>query len=70
MTHDTKNFKVAEFACKCGCGKNDIDQRIINMAQSLRDALGVPIRVNSGCRCEARNTLVGGAKKHISQMED
>ncbi len=59
MAQDTKNFQVSEFACKC-CGKNLIDQRIINMAQIIRDRAGVPIRINSGCRCEKHNAEVGG----------
>ena len=62
MAHDTLNFNVSEFACHCGCGKNDIDQRVIDMAQTIRDALGVPVHVNSGCRCEKRNTACGGTK--------
>ena len=66
MANDTKNFKVSEFACKCGCD-NKIDQRVINMAQTIRDALGVPVHVNSGYRCEAHNKKVGGVpkSKHI-----
>lgn len=60
--HDTKNFKVSEFACKCGCGFAAIDQRIIDMAQKIRDKLDVPVRVNSGCRCEKHNARVGGVK--------
>ena len=62
MANDTKNFKVSEFACKC-CGENHIDQRIIDMAQTIRDALGVPVRVNSGHRCEVHNVRVGGVPK-------
>ena len=67
MAEDTRNFKVSEFACKCGCGKNDIDQRVMDMAQVIRDELGVPVRVNSGCRCEKHNRNVGGVKgsKHV-----
>ena len=61
MAQDTKNFKVSEFACK-HCGKNEIDQRVINMCQEIRDYLGVPIRVNSGYRCETHNKNVGGVK--------
>ena len=66
MATDTKNFKVSEFACKC-CGKNKIDQRVINMAQTIRDELGVPVGVNSGYRCEKHNAEVGGVKnsKHV-----
>ena len=62
MATDTQNFKVSEFACHCGCGYNVIDQRVINMAQTIREALGVPVHVNSGCRCEKRNAAVGGVK--------
>ena len=70
MAQDTKNFKVSEFACKCGCGKSDIDQRVMNMAQGIRDALGVPVSVNSGCRCEKHNAKVGGVKgsKHTKGL--
>lgn len=68
MAENTKNFKVSEFACHCGCGYNPIDQRVINMAQTIRDALGVPVHVNSGCRCEENNARQGGVKGsfHIS----
>lgn len=68
MAQDTKNFKVSEFACK-HCGENKIDQKVLNMAQELRDYLGVPIRVNSGYRCKVHNAspAVKGAKnsKHV-----
>ena len=60
MAQDTRNFKVSEFSCHCGCGFNIIDQRVINMAQTIREALGVPVRVNSGCRCNKHNKKVGG----------
>ena len=58
--HNTKNFKTSEFACHCGCGLNIIDQRVIDMAQAIRDAIGVPIHINSGCRCEIHNKASGG----------
>ncbi len=61
MAKDTKNFKVSEFACK-HCGENHIDQRVIDMAQIIRDELGVSVRVNSGYRCAEHNKKVGGVK--------
>ena len=66
MAQDTKNFKVSEFACK-HCGENKIDQKVLNMAQELRDYLGVAVRVNSGYRCEVHNKNIGGVKnsKHV-----
>ncbi len=69
MANDTKNFKVSEFACK-HCGENKIDQQVIDMCQKIRDALGVPVHVNSGYRCPAHNTKVGGVKssRHVLGM--
>lgn len=62
MANDSTNFKVTEFSCHCGCGYNLIDQRVIDMAQTIREALGAPVHVNSGCRCEKHNAKVGGVK--------
>ena len=62
MAKDTNNFKVSEFTCHCGCGKNNIDQRILDMAQTIRDTIGVPIHVNSGCRCDKHNLNSGGVQ--------
>ena len=62
MSSNTKNFNVSEFACHCGCGFNIIDQRVINMSQTIREAIGCPVHVNSGCRCEKRNAASGGVK--------
>ena len=61
MAKDTKNFKVKEFACK-HCGVNKINQKVIYMVQKIRDALGVPLYINSGYRCEEHNAAVGGVK--------
>ena len=67
MASDTKNFKVSEFACK-HCGENNISQEVIDMAQIIRDELGVPVKVNSGYRCAEHNKKVGGSKtsQHIN----
>ena len=58
----TKNFKLDEFKCKCGCEGNEIDQRVINMCQRIRDEIGTPVRINSGYRCAKHNMRVGGVK--------
>lgn len=57
----TKNFSRWEFACKCGCGKDDIDEKLVNRIQVVRDIIRIPITIISGCRCEAHNKAVGGA---------
>ena len=58
----TRNFARAEFACKCGCGFNDVDIELAFRLQAFRDQLGEPIQVLSGCRCPQHNRLVGGAR--------
>lgn len=66
----SKNFNRKEFACKCGCGKDNIDPRVVNMCQTIRDAIGVPIRISSGCRCEKHNKNVGGVANsyHVQSL--
>jgi len=56
----TKNFDRVEFACPCGCGFDEIDLGLVDTLQRIRDVLGVPLRINSGCRCLAHNQAVGG----------
>lgn len=55
----TKNFNTSEFACK-HCGENQTRQQVIDLAQKIRDFVGVPIRINSGYRCPFHNKRVGG----------
>jgi len=66
----TKNFSRKEFACKCGCGFDDIDHRIVHRLQVVRDILKVPITINSGCRCLKHNYNVGGkpASLHLEGL--
>lgn len=58
----SQNFSRREFACKCGCGKDDISPELVDICQAIRDYIGVPLCVNSGCRCEKHNAKVGGVK--------
>ena len=66
----THNFSRHEFACKCGCGLDNIDNQIVHRLQVVRDILGVKITINSGCRCKEHNYAVGGkpASLHLEGM--
>ena len=57
---DTKNFKASEFACPC-CGKNLMSQQFVDLLQTIRDKLNLPMKINSGFRCEKQNKKDGGA---------
>jgi uncharacterized protein YcbK (DUF882 family) len=62
----TKNFKLKEFKCKCGCDMPlEVYENIIKLAsqlQFLRDYTGRPITINSAYRCPKHNKKVGGSK--------
>ena len=60
MTKLSKDFSDFEFACGCGCGYDDIDPKLVDKLQMLRDLVGKPIIVTSGCRCALYNKHIGG----------
>ena len=45
-------FTREEFACRCGCGRNEIPDEFIHDLDKLREGCGFPLVVNSGWRCE------------------
>lgn len=57
-----KNFSRYEFACHCGCGFDQVALELVFWLQGLRERIGRPLYINSGCRCAAHNTAVRGAK--------
>jgi uncharacterized protein YcbK (DUF882 family) len=62
----TKNFKLKEFECKCGCDMPlEVYENIIKLSsqlQFLRDYTGRPITINSAYRCPEHNKKIGGSK--------
>ena len=73
LAHGTKNFKVLEFACKCGrfdCPHYGVKQELIEALQKLRDLIGEAIFVNSGYRCPWWNAKQGGTKNSMISRVD
>ena len=64
----SNNFSRSEFACKCGCGHDNVSPVLANLLQELRDHLDRAVCVLSGCRCEVHNKAVGGVSNsaHIT----
>ena len=56
----TRSFDRSEFACKCGCGADDISLLLVTKLQGARDALAIPFVIDSGVRCAKHNAAVGG----------
>lgn len=52
-------FTLEEFTCKCGCGYNPIQVRLIQVLQSIKNHFNGAITViTSGCRCTTHNKKV------------
>ena len=58
--NDIKYFKKEEFTCKCGCGSNNIQLKVVKVADEIREHFGKPAIVTSGTRCVKHNKEVGG----------
>lgn len=71
----SKNFKLSEFTCKCGCKTpSSVISRLRFLVQfglqPLRDLAKEPLTVSSGYRCFNRNKAVGGAKNSRHPIGD
>lgn len=70
---DIKHFSREEFRCKCG-GKYctgfpaEPEEKLVRIADAVRDHFGKPVSVSSGVRCTQHNAAVGGVSnsRHLS----
>lgn len=61
------DFSRHEFACKCGCGKDDIDLHLVAILQQMREAVGHRLDIESGVRCMQHNLDIGGKPNSAHQ---
>lgn len=61
----SKNFNSTEFDCHGSgcCSATEIDPRLVEYLQAIRDHFGVAVTINSAYRCEKHNAKIGGASK-------
>jgi hypothetical protein len=57
------NFKSTEFDCHGNgcCSTTQIDEKLIEYAQNIRNHFNKPVTISSGYRCPVHNKNVGGA---------
>lgn len=60
---ENKYFKESEFKCKCGCGKGNPCEKLIEILTEIRMHFGKPLVITSGTRCFEHNEKVGGSPK-------
>lgn len=63
----SEHFDRVEFACKCGCGKNNVAPELIEGLEQIIDYLSkcehgfAACIITSGCRCPSHSVKVGGS---------
>lgn len=66
---DIKYFKKSEFNCKCGCGLNNIDLKLVKVLDEIRGHFGKPMVVTCGCRCQKYNDSLKGSIKNSKHTQ-
>lgn len=63
-----KYFEKSEFRCRCGCGADTMEEKLVRCADDVRQHFGRPMTVTSGRRCSSHNAKVGGVSnsRHLS----
>jgi len=62
-------FPEEPFVCRCGCALDAFDPAMRQILNEVREELGIPLVVESGCRCEAHNAAVGGAPNSAHMIQ-
>lgn len=55
-------FPEKPWACKCGCGANNINSKLVEMLNLTRHKCKIPFIINSAVRCSKYNLEVGGER--------
>ena len=64
---DIRYFTRAEFRCPCGkCGGFPVEpeEKLVRLADQVREHFGTPVIVSSGVRCQAHNDVLPGSVKN------
>lgn len=59
-----KHFHLAEFECRCGCGRAEMNPIFLGALDKLRERFGKPMVVTSGYRCPSYNSKVSTTGPH------
>lgn len=62
MQSPWKHFSWEELACRCGCGRADMDPIFMARLMRLREIVDRPFAINSGYRCQDHNERVSRTK--------
>lgn len=70
MTRLSPHFYRDEFACKCGCGFDAADVKLLEIVEKIRTYFDKPLEILSGCRCLKHNRKIGSkdTSQHINGL--
>jgi uncharacterized protein YcbK (DUF882 family) len=57
----SEHFSRAEFACRCNCGLDTVDVKLLEALELLHAKSRQSVYINDACRCVVHNAKVGGA---------
>ena len=69
----SKNFNRKEFSCKCGCGQDTVDYRLIIILEELHEQYDQIygecfVKVTSGNRCKEHNARTRGSSPNSGHI--
>ena len=68
---EIRYFTRNEFRCPCGkCGgfPAEPEEKLVRLAQAVREHFAAPVMVSSGVRCDAHNAQVGGVANSLHRV--
>ncbi len=70
MTKLSKHFDSEEFACRDGCGRDDITPELIHVLERVRNHFDKTVQVTSGVRCLEHNRRQGSkdTSQHVKGL--
>ena len=58
----TEHFSRRELECSCKCGLLNVKGRLLVTLEAIREGVGKPVNIESGCRCTQKNKAVKGVQ--------
>ncbi len=65
---EIKYFKKSEFNCKCGCGLNNIDLKLVKILDEIREHFEKLMTITCGTRCQKYNDSLRGSIKNSKHV--
>ncbi len=54
-------MNIHSFACKCGCGYNNVSSEFVERVLKAQQRVNTPILIVEGCRCRKYNKLLSSS---------